>query len=365
MNIDLTSEQQLIRESMLKWAQGSLTSSLTFDDAIDALTAQGLFSICVQEQYGGAGADLTSGLLSIEAIAHVNPSLALNTAMHTIILTDLMQLYGGDTQKQHWLPKLAAGQALFCVPLLQSMELLPTPMQLNSDECTFMVSGSGHQIVYSEKAAGLALALEDQSHAALLIAECDHPALEFHRNRQLAGMQGLNWHQVKLTDYPFHQERIFTAKNGQLLNQWKILEALSLAAVAVGMMQSCLTMALEYAQQRQQFGQPIASFQLIQAKLADIYAHTELTHLLLYQTASLDYTERTLTDALSCLNQAAHAVEPVTEQTLQIFGGYGYIRDFTIERFWRDAKFIRLLIGGSQQLSQQIAKALIRQQEEA
>ncbi|HBC56029.1 MAG TPA: hypothetical protein DCZ03_02590 [Gammaproteobacteria bacterium] len=363
MNTELSTEQLLIQENTYKWAVDNLSVQDDFDHCHNLLSEQGLFALPVSESYGGVGADLLATLLSIESIAQVNPSIALYTAMHTVVLADLFHRYGTDPQKQQILPALTEGQMLFALPLLQSMECLHLPVDLKSDSQLFDVSGQCHQILHSEQAKTLVLPLANEEHHALLLAEIGHPAVELQPAHQLAGMQNLHWRHLNLTDYVFQQENVVNQQSHLLLERWHSLEALALSAVALGVMKSCLHHALNYAQQREQFGQPIANFQLIQAKLADIYAETELSRLLLYQTASLTDSEFTLTEALTVFHQAASAVEPVAEQTVQIFGGYGYIRDFPVEQLWRDAKFIRLLIGGSQQVQRQIAEALIAEQE--
>ncbi len=363
MNSELSTEQLIVQKSIHKWAIDKLSAEDDFDNCVDLLSEQGLFALHISERYGGVGSDLLTTLLSIEAIAQMNPSIALYTAMHSIVLTDLFQLCATEAQNQSILPELAEGKRLFNLPLLLPMECLHPPIELKGDSQLFDVSGECHQILFSQHAETLVLPFVNEHHHALLLAEVAHPAAELQSAHQLAGMQGLHWHHLKMTGYVFHQENIMNLQGHQLLRRWHTLEALALAAVALGIMQSCLRHALDFAQRREQFDQPIANFQLIQAKLADIYAETELTRLLLYQTASLAADKLELTDALAVLHQAAHNVEPVAEQTVQIFGGYGYIRDFPVEQLWRDAKFIRLLIGGSQQVSRQIAQSLIAQQE--
>ena len=374
----LTDDQRLIYDTALDFARrtfGPLVEEMDEHDVWPAsiwpaLAAQGWLGIGIPEQYGGSGGDYLQAALVCQALSRVSPAIALSYGAHLNLCAHNLLRNGTEAQKQRWLPGLCDGTRVGCLGITEpnaGSDAMGISTTARRDGEGFRLNGAKTFITNGPIADFLIVYAKTDPAAGKrgISAFClEVPADGFAVSRKLdkVGMRGSPTGELSFSDTPVPAENLL----GELNVGYKVvmsgldLERAFLSFMCVGITEECLAVSLAYAQQREQFGQPIASFQLIQAKLADMYVAVFTSRLAALEALRLAMAgHRSSKEAASALLYASEASQRVAEDAVQTHGGYGYCKEFAVHRHWRDARLGTLGAGTSEIRRLIIARELL------
>jgi short-chain 2-methylacyl-CoA dehydrogenase len=376
MNFDLTDEQRAIQSLARDFATGDVkpvaeeldrTKSFPYE-IVKKLGELGLMGIPYPEEHGGGGADNLSYALAIEELARVDSSVAITVAAHTSLGTWPIYAFGSNEQKRAWLPKLCAGETLAAFGLTEpeaGSDAGNTRTTATLDDGHWTINGSKQFITNSgTDISGFvtitAKTARDGEISNLLVPN-GTPGYEVGEPYRKMGWNASDTRPLSFEDCRVPEENL-VGPRGQGFRQFlQTLDGgrIGVAAMGVGLAQGALDEALAYAKQRIAFGQPISSYQAIQTKLADLSTEIEAARLLTYRAAAEKDAGRnfSLTAAQAKLKTGRLAVK-ASEEAVQIHGGYGYIEEYPVCRFYRDAKVLTIGEGTDEVQQMVIARAL-------
>jgi short/branched chain acyl-CoA dehydrogenase len=375
MRFDLSEEQQQIQRLVRDFADGEvrpvaeeLDREKRFPYEIVAKLGElGLMGIPYPEEYGGGGADNLSYALAIEELGRVDSSVAITVAAHTSLGTWPVYAFGSDEQKAEWLPRLCSGERLGAFGLTEpeagsDAGNTRTRAELDGDEWVIngakqFITNSGTDI--SGFVAITARTGEDE--ISNLLVPNGTPGYSIGEPYRKMGWNASDTRPLAFEDCRVPEENLIGPR-GQGFRQFlQTLDGgrIGVSAMAVGLAQGALDEALAYAKERVAFGQPISNYQAIQIKLADLSTEIEAARLLTYRAAVEKDLGRSfsLTAAQAKLKTGRLAVR-ATEEAVQIHGGYGYIEEYPVCRFYRDAKILTIGEGTDEVQQMVIARAL-------
>jgi alkylation response protein AidB-like acyl-CoA dehydrogenase len=362
MDFGLSDEQRLLRDTVRDFARQEVapvaeeldrTKAFPYE-IVRKLSELGLMGIPFPEEYGGGGADTLSYALAVEELARVDSSVCITMAAHTSLGTMPIHLWGTDEQKSDWLPDLCAGKRLAAFGLTEpeaGSDAGATRTRARLDDGEWVIDGAKQFITNAGTDISGCVTItaltggNGAREISNLIVPNGTPGYE-----QGEPYRKMGWNASDTRPLTFEACRVPEAnllgRRGEGFKQFlHILDGgrIGVAAMAVGLAQGALDEAVAYAKERQAFGQPIAKFQSIQAKVADISSQLEAVRLLVYRAAlEKDAGESfTLTAAQAKLISGRLAVR-ACEEAVQIHGGYGYIEEYPVCRFYRDAKILTI-----------------------
>ena len=378
MNFDLSEEQELLRRTVREFAQRRIAPGASERDEagrfprelIPDMAELGLLGINVPAQYGGAGLDAVSAALIIEAIARVDGATALIVASHNSLCSGHILSFGSDRQKQKYLPRLASGEKLGAWALTEpgsgsDAAAIKTTATLDGDH--WILNGE-KQFTTQGSTAGIYVIMASTDPAkknraiSAFIVERGWPGLSAGKIENKLGVRASDTAALHLDGLRVPKENLLGELNGAYEHILQVLQGgrIGIGAMAVGIGCGALEEALKYAKQRQQFGKPIAQFEAIQWMLADIATELDAARLLVLRAARLKDTGQPFSQAASEAKlYAAEAATRATSKAIQIHGGYGYIKDYPVERYFRDAKLCEIGEGTSEVQRRTIAKELL------
>jgi short-chain 2-methylacyl-CoA dehydrogenase len=375
VNFDLTEEQELVRKTVREFAQtrvapvaAELDREQRFPyDLVAELGKLGLMGMTISEEYGGAGADTISYAIAIEELTRVDSSVAITVAAHHSLGSLPIYYYGSEEQKREWLPDLASGKALAAFGLTESgagsdAGATRTTAELRDgrwvvDGAKIFITNAGTEIT---KCVTITARTGDDEISNIVVP---NGASGYTIS---APMHKLGWRASDTRELSFEgcavPEGNLLGPRGKGFQQFlEILDGgrISVAAMGVGLAQGAYDLAYAYAQERQQFGKPIAKFQAVQFKLADMATEIEAGRALVYKAAWLKDQGRDFALAAAeaklytgeLSNRAANAA-------LQIHGGYGYMEESAISRLYRDQKILEIGEGTNEVQRMVIARHL-------
>src|SRR5436190_3323705 len=375
MNFDFTDEQKNIQRLARDFAQQEVkpvaeeldrTKSFPYE-IVGKLAELGLMGMPFPEQYGGAGADNFSYALAIEELGRIDSSVAITVAAHTSLGTWPIYAFGDEEQKQQWLPDLCAGKSLWSFGLTEpeaGSDAGNTRTTARLDDGEWVIDGAKQFITNAgtDISGGVTItARTGDGEISNIIVPRDTPGYDVGEPYRKMG-----WNASDTRPLSFDSARVpadnLLGPRGMGFKQFlQTLDGgrIGVAAMSVGLAQGALDEALAYAKERRAFGQPISKFQTIQAKLADLSTEIEAARLLIYKAAVEKDQGRsfTLTAAHAKLKSGRVAVR-ATEEAVQIHGGYGYIEEYPVCRFYRDAKILTIGEGTDEVQQMVIARAL-------
>ncbi len=379
MNFVLTDEQEMTRKMVRDFAEKEVQPSAeerdeteTFSREIfDKMGELGLTGIPWPEEYGGAGSDFISYVIAVEELSRVDASTGTTLSAHISLAGWPLFKYGSEEQKKKYLEPLALGEMLGAFALTEStagtdVGGAQTTARLDGD--SYVLNGTKTFITNAGEAeVYLVFAMTDPAKKtrgmSTFILEKDTPGLTFGKKERKMGLRSSPTLEVILEDCRVPRENLL----GQEGEGFKIaLSTLDggrngIAAQAVGIAQGALDEAVAYAKSREQFGQPIANFQAISFMLADMATKVEAARLLTYQAAFLENEGLPYGKASAMAKLfASEAAMVITTKAVQIFGGYGYTRDYPVERFMRDAKITEIYEGTSEAQRMVISRYLTK-----
>jgi short/branched chain acyl-CoA dehydrogenase len=375
VNFDLTDEQRDIQRLARDFAQQEVrpvaeeldrTKSFPYE-IVAKLGELGLMGMPFPEEYGGAGAENLSYALAIEELGRVDSSVAITVAAHTSLGTFPIYQFGSEEQKQHWLPDLCAGRRLWSFGLTEpeagsDAGNVRTTARLEDGE--WVIDGAKQFITNAgtKISGGVTItARTGDGEVSNLIVPKDTPGYEIGEAYRKMGWNASDTRPLSFDGARVPEENLLGPRGRGFHQFLQTLDGgrIGVAAMSVGLAQGALDEALAYAKERRAFGQPISKFQTIQAKLADISTEIEAARMLTYKAAWLKDQGRTftLTAAHAKLKSGRLAVR-ATEEAVQIHGGYGYIEEYPVCRFYRDAKILTIGEGTDEVQQMVIARAL-------
>jgi short-chain 2-methylacyl-CoA dehydrogenase len=375
MHFDLTDEQREIQRLVRDFADGEvrpvaeeLDREKRFPYEIVAKLGElGLMGIPYPEEYGGGGADSLSYAIAIEELARVDSSVAITVAAHTSLGTWPVYAFGSDAQKDEWLPRLCSGERLGAFGLTEpeagsDAGNTRTRAALDGDE--WVVNGAKQFITNSgTDISGFVTitARTGDDEISNLLVPNGTPGYEVGEPYRKMGWNASDTRPLAFEDCRVPEENL-VGPRGQGFKQFlQTLDGgrIGVSAMGVGLAQGALDEAIAYAKERVAFGKPISKYQAIQAKLADIATEIEAARLLTYKAAIEKDLGRnfSLTAAQAKLKTGRLAVR-ATEEAVQIHGGYGYIEEYPVCRFYRDAKILTIGEGTDEVQQMVIARAL-------
>jgi alkylation response protein AidB-like acyl-CoA dehydrogenase len=379
VDFELTDEQRLLRDTVRDFARQEVapvaeeldrTKSFPYE-LVAKMGELGLMGIPFPEEYGGGGADTLSYALAVEELTRVDSSVAITMAAHTSLGTMPIHLWGTDQQKDDWLPQLCSGQKLAAFGLTEpeaGSDAGNTRTRATLDGGEWVVNGAKQFITNSgTEISGCVTitAVTGQTNGTKEISNIIVPngtqGYEAGEPYRKMGWNASDTRPLTFDDCRVPEDNLL-GRRGEGFKQFlQILDGgrIGVAAMGVGLAQGALDEAISYAKERRAFGQPISQFQAIQAKIADISAQLEAARLLVYRAAVLkDRGEPfTLTAAQAKLITGRLAVR-ATEEAVQIHGGYGYIEEYPVCRFYRDAKILTIGEGTDEVQQMVIARQL-------
>jgi alkylation response protein AidB-like acyl-CoA dehydrogenase len=328
-------------------------------DLMHRLGEQGFLGVLVPEQYGGAGLGYQEYVSIIVEISKVCGSIGLSVAAHNSLCTNHILEFGNEAQKQKYLPKLASGEWIGAWGLTEAntgsdaMRMQVTAQQdgdywvLNGAKNWITHGKSGHVAVVLARTG----ALLDSKGITGFIVERGTPGFSAGKKENKLGMRASETAEMIFDNCRIHKSQLLGKEGEGFYQSMKILDGgrISIAALSLGIAKGAYLASLKYAQERQQFGKPIASFQAIAFKLADMATKIEASELLIRNAARLknDHAKMTKEAAMAKYFASETAVEVATDG-VQIFGGYGYTKDFPVEKYYRDAKLCTIGEGTSE-----------------
>jgi short-chain 2-methylacyl-CoA dehydrogenase len=379
MNFDLTDEQRLLRDTVRDFARKEVapvaeeldrTKGFPYE-LVARMGELGLMGIPFPEQYGGGGADNLAYALAVEELTRVDSSVAITMAAHTSLGTMPIHLWGTDEQKDDWLPQLCSGQKLAAFGLTEpeaGSDAGNTKTTAKLEDGEWVVNGAKQFITNSGtdiSGCVTITAVTGDSNGAKeisnLIVPNGTPGYEPGEPYRKMGWNASDTRPLSFADCRVPEGALLGRRGDGFKQFLQILDGgrIGVAAMGVGLAQGALDEAISYAKERRAFGRPIAKFQAIQAKIADLSSQIEAARLLVYRAAALkDRGDPfTLTAAQAKLITGRLAVR-ATEEAVQIHGGYGYIEEYPVCRFYRDAKILTIGEGTDEVQQMVIAREL-------
>jgi alkylation response protein AidB-like acyl-CoA dehydrogenase len=331
----------------------------------------GLTSLPFAEAFGGAAVDSLSYFLVLEEIAKVSAALATSLSVHVSLAGLPIQYYGTEAQKQQYLPHLVSGQKIGAFALTEPNAGSDAGAGLTTadkDGDAYILNGSklfitnaliGHVFIATARTDAKTPGPKGLS---AFIIDRDTPGLTITKGDEKMGLLGGDWGELHFDNCRVAaSQRLSDEGQGfKLFMRSLNIGRISIGAISLGLAQACLEASLQYARERQQFGKPIAEFQAIQFKLADMALKIEAARNLVYNAARLKEAGKDFAlEASMAKLYASEICNQCASEAVQIFGGYGYTKDFPVERYFRDARVMSLFEGTSEIQRIIIAKQLL------
>jgi len=379
VDFTFTDEQNQLRRSIREFAEGEILPHVMEWDEVShfpmeimpKLAEMGLLGIIFPEEYGGAGLGYIEYVIAIEELSRVDGSVGIIVAAHNSLCSNHIFKFGSEAQKHKYLSPLAQGKKIGAWSLTEpeaGSDAGGTRTTAKRDGNHWILDGAktfttnGH---YADVC--VAMAVTDKSKAShgisAFIIEKGTPGFKPGKKENKLGLRASDTSEVIFSDCRVPRENLLGDEGEGFTGSLKILDGgrISIAALALGMAQGALDAAIKYAKQRKQFGQPISEFQAIQFKLADMATEVEAARLLVYQAAWLadkNNVRFTRESSMAKLFASEVAVR-VANECVQIHGGYGFIKEYPAEKFYRDVKLCTIGEGTSEIQKLVIARQLL------
>ncbi|MGO9602073.1 MAG: acyl-CoA dehydrogenase family protein [Candidatus Binataceae bacterium] len=367
MELEFTSAQRAARDTVRRFAREKLERIGVEADrthrfpqeAIDELAQLGILGTFIPEEYGGAGLDQVAYAAVIEELAVACASTAVIVSAHCSLASWPILGVGTEAQKKHFLPKMASGEWLGCFALTEPQagsDAAGQKTRAVRDGDSYVINGTKNFITnapQSKVAIIFAMTAPEKEHRGIsaFAVETDSPGWQVVRVEDKMGIHGAHSAQLSFTDLRVPRDNLLMSEGDGFKVAMKTLDGgrIGIAAQAIGIGRAALEASLKYAQERQTFGRPIAQYQAIQWKLADMAVDIDAARLLTLRAAALKDADKPCTkeSAMAKLFAAEAAMKAATE-AIQIHGGYGYTREFKVERYFRDAKITEIYEGTSE-----------------
>jgi alkylation response protein AidB-like acyl-CoA dehydrogenase len=381
MDFSYTDEQQQLQRAVREFAEAEIAPHVrTWDEksefpaaAIRKCGEMGLMGSIFPEQFGGAGYGYIEYALLVEELARVDPSVALIVAAHTSLCSNHLYLAGSEEQKRKYLPRLTSGEWLGSWSLTEpeaGSDAGGTRTSAVLDGEDWVINGSKTFTTnahYAQICVAMAATDRSKSHHGIsaFLVEAGTAGFRPGKKEDKLGMRASDTGEVIFSDCRVPASALLGLQGEGFIDALRILDGgrISIAALSVGIAQGAFDAALKYSKQRKQFGRFISEFQAIQFKLADMATEIDAARLLVMRAAWLKDQGRTVNreSAMAKLYASEVAVR-VCNEAVQIHGGYGFTKDYPVEKFYRDVKLMTIGEGTSEIQRMVIARQLLKSQ---
>jgi alkylation response protein AidB-like acyl-CoA dehydrogenase len=367
MNFSYTEQQAMIRDSVREFAKKEvLPHYRVWDESqefprhiFEKLGEMGLMGMLIPEEYGGAGMSYDEYIIAIEELAKVCGSVGLSYAAHNSLCSMHLFTFGNEEQRRKYSPKLASGEFIGAWALTEpntgsdAMRMMCTAKKEGNEwvingQKTFITHGKTGDVVVVIARTGELL---DSRGMTTFIVERGNPGLKAGKKEDKLGMRASETAEVIFENCRVSEDAVLGKEGDGFIQAMKILDGgrISIAALSLGIAKGAFEAAVKYSKEREQFGRPIADKQAIAFKLADMATQIEAAELLIYQSAYLKNNGKKVTKESAIAKYYASEIAcKVANEAVQIFGGYGYIKEFPVEKHYRDAKLCTIGEGTSE-----------------
>ena len=335
------------------------------------LGKHGFLGVLVPEEYGGAGLDYQAYVTVIEEIAKVCGSIGLSVAAHNSLCTNHIYMFANEEQRHRWLPKLASGEWIGAWGLTEAntgsdaMRMTCTAVQ---DGDYWIINGTKNWITHG-KSGHVAVVLArtgeplDSRGITTFVVERGTEGFSAGKKENKLGMRASETAEMVFDNCRVHKSQMLGEQGEGFVQAMKVLDGgrISIASLSLGIAKGAYEAAVKYSKERHQFGQPISNFQAISFKLADMATRIQAAELLTRQAADLKNKGKKMTkEAAMAKYYASEVAVWASNEAVQIFGGYGYTKDFPVEKFYRDSKLCTIGEGTSEIQKLVIAREILR-----
>jgi len=384
MDFKLSEEHQMLKEMVSRFSDnevGPIAEKIDKEDHIPEdiwkkLGELGIMGINVPDEYGGGGMDVLSSVIVMEELSRTSPAVALSWLAHSILCVNNIFEHSTEEQRQKWIPKLCTGEWMGCMCLTEpnsGSDAVGIRTTARKDGDAYVLNGA-KTFITNAPIADVALIYAKTKPErgprgiSAFIADVKSEGFNLNRRLEKMGHRGSPTGEISFEDLRLPAENLLGEENQGISVMMKGLdvERTVIAAGPIGIAQQGLDLSIRYSLEREQFGRKIANFQMIQSKLADMYASTESARLLVYKAADLAQrsprggkgTEIHKVAAAAVL-YAAEMAEQVALDAIQIHGGYGYMLEYGVNRLLRDAKLYTIGAGTSEVRRLVVARELL------
>lgn len=379
MNFDYSETQRLVAESAKQFAQQYLAPNVRDWDETQFFPKEvlhkageyGFMGVIIPEMYGGAGLSYHEYISIIEEITKIDPSIGLSIAAHNSLCTNHIYEFGNEEQRQRWLPKLASGEWIGAWGITEHNTgsdaggMATTAVR---DGDYWVLNGAKNFITHG-KSGEIAVVIartgeKGDSHGmSAFVVERGTPGFTHGKKEDKLGMRASETAEMIFENCRIPHENVLGEIGDGFIQSMKILDGgrISIGALALGISKGAYEASLKYAKERTQFGKPISEFQGVSFKLADMCVEIEAAELLLHKAAFLKNEKRKMTlNSAICKLYASDSCVKIANDAVQIHGGYGYLKDFPVEKFYRDAKLCTIGEGTSEIQKVVISKNILK-----
>lgn len=376
---ELNENQLIIRNTIKDFAENIIKPVIMEYDELQKFPMEimrqlgelGFMGILVPEQYGGADLGYIEYAIIVEELARVDPSVSLSVAAHNGLCTNHINLFGNEEQKKKYLPDLASGKKIGAWGLTEAASgsdaagLKSTAVKHDDH---YILNGSKQFTThgtFGETYVVMAITSKDEGKKGIsaFILEKGMEGLIIGKKENKLGMRASDTTQLAFENCKVPAENLLGEEGMGFINSMQVLEGgrISIAALSVGLAQGCLDASIKYSQERQQFGKHLSEFQAIQFKLAEMQTNIEAARMLTYRAAYMKENNLPNTrEAAEAKLFASEIAEKAANDAVQIFGGYGFIKEYPVEKFYRDVKLLTIGEGTSEIQRIVIARDLLK-----
>lgn len=359
--------EKFIRPHVMRWDEAQEFPVALFQQ----MGKLGLMGVLVPEAYGGAGLSYHEYVTAIIEVSRVDGSIGLSMAAHNSLCTNHILQFGDETQKQRYLPELASGNWIGAWGLTEpntGSDAGNMRTVARRDGEYYIINGTKNFITHGKTGQVAVVIVRtgepgDSHGMSAFIVERGTPGFSAGKKENKLGMRASETAELVFSDCRVHKSQLLGKEGDGFVQSLKVLDGgrISIAALSVGIAQGAFDAALKYSKERHQFNKPISTFQGISFKLADMATRIEASRLLTFRAAELKNLGKSVNkeSAMAKLYASEVAVE-VANEAVQIFGGYGYTKDFPAEKFYRDAKLCTIGEGTSEIQKLVISRALLQ-----
>jgi alkylation response protein AidB-like acyl-CoA dehydrogenase len=379
VEFEYTPEQLQLRKAVREFAEGEiLPHVMEWDEAqtfplevVRKLGQLGYLGAIFPEDLGGAGLGYIEYAIVIEELSRVDGSVGIIVAAHTSLCSNHIYKMGSDDQRRKYIPKLASGEWLGCWSLTEpeaGSDAAGTRTKAVMESSDWVVNGAKTFTTNAHYAdVCVAMAVTDRAAAqhgiSAFVVEKGTPGFRAGKKENKLGLRASATGEVIFENCRLAPEQLLGKRNEGFVDSLKVLDGgrISIAALAIGMAQGAYDAALKYSKTRKQFGRPISEFQAIQHKLVDMAVDIDAARLLNYRAGwMLDRGMRVTRESAMAKLFASEAAVRIANEAVQIHGGYGFIKDYPVEKFYRDVKLCTIGEGTSEIQRMVIARQLLK-----
>lgn len=379
MNFEISESQLMIRQTCRDFAERKIRPYvMEWDEAqkfpvelFREMGEMGLMGILVPEEYGGAGLGYYEYVDAIVEIAKVCGSIGLSMAAHNSLCTGHIMMFGNDEQKKKWLPKLASGEWIGAWGLTEAntgSDALRMKVTARKEGNEWVLNGAKNWITHGISGnVAVVLArtgnLLDSHGISAFVVERGTPGFKAGKKENKLGMRASETAEMIFEECRIPEANMLGKEGEGFIQAMKILDGgrISIAALSLGIAKGAYEASVKYAKEREQFGQPIANFQAIGFKLADMATRIEASELLINEACHLKNNHKNVNKVSAMAKYyASETCVHVATEGVQIFGGYGYTKDFPVEKYYRDSKLCTIGEGTSEIQKLVISRSVLK-----